>query len=593
MGVNLMAIVSARPLELDLLCQKLDADYASRITGTGTNTASRRSNFLSKAIAAFVLHEAASASLEESVAASIDGGLDHGIDSVFVANDQTIWLVQSKHKDSGSGEPELGDVSKFRDGVTDLIQGRWERFNNMLQARHAAITDALNSGICKVKVVLAYTGTAVSDDRRDIFSDLERAFNGTNPGFLRCHAYGLTSLHDLHLDGISAQAIEANFELKDFGHTQEPYRAFYGRMDAKRLAELWIEYEDRLVDRNIRRFKGTTTVNTGLTETLQQEAQHFFYFNNGVTFLCDTINEQHPRDPHREFGKFRVRGLSIINGAQTVGAIAKEPIAHYDANPAMVMVTFVCLDNAPDGFGDRVTQSRNRQNAVDLEDFAALDERQTMWQQTLRMAGIEYIVKQGQDDPPASPTTFSARELAPYLACTVTSNDWQDYLVAAKSDKKKLFGREGLVPASDPLRESYARLFTDSLTSRQMWRIAQIGRTVIGKVRDRANAEADPRDLPLGALPAKEILSQGTWMILHVVFIRLTLHNGQDMHLNADELTVLSREIDLVADRLVYTVQAVQWNKQARSVFENKTDCRSVKSRLMAALAQQNQVGNQ
>lgn len=588
-----MATNIARPLELDLLCQKLDEDYADLITGTGNMPESRRSNFLSKAIAAFVLHEDAGASLNEAVAASIDGGQDHGIDSVFVANDQTIWLVQSKYKESGSGEPELGDVSKFRDGVIDLIQGRWGRFNNALQNRSAAITDALNSGICKVKVVLAYSGTAVSDDRRDIFSDLERAFNGTNPGFLRCHAYGLTTLHDLHLDGISAQAIEAEIELKDFGHTQEPYRAFYGRMDAKRLAELWVQHEDRLVDRNIRRFKGTTTVNTGLTETLQQESQHFFYFNNGVTFLCEAINEQHPRDPHRESGRFRVRGLSIINGAQTVGAIAKEPIAHYDANPAMVMATFVCLDNAPDGFGDRVTQSRNRQNAVDLEDFAALDERQVMWQQTLRMAGIEYIVKHGQDDPPPSPTTFTAHELAPYLACTVTAGDWQDYLVAAKSDKKRLFGREGLVPATDPLRQSYESLFADSLTAKQMWRIAQIGRTVIGKIRDRASAEADPRDLPLGVLPAKEILSQGAWMILHVVFIRLPLHNGPALTLSGDELISLSREIDLVADRLVHVVQAVQWNKQARSVFENKTDCRTVKGRLMAALAQQGQGGNQ
>ena len=93
-----MATAPIRPLELDLLCHKLDADYAALITGTGTSPESRRSNFLSKAIAAFVLHEAAGATIEEAVAASIDGGLDHGIDSVFVANDQTIWLVQSKYK---------------------------------------------------------------------------------------------------------------------------------------------------------------------------------------------------------------------------------------------------------------------------------------------------------------------------------------------------------------------------------------------------------------------------------------------------------------------------------------------------------------
>ncbi|MFP5339970.1 MAG: abortive phage infection protein, partial [Gammaproteobacteria bacterium] len=118
-----MATVIARPLELDLLCQKLDADYANRITGTGNTPESRRSNYLSKAIAAFVLHEDAGANLDEAVAASIDGGQDHGIDSVFVSTDQTIWLVQSKYKESGTGEPELGDVSKFRDGVTDLLQG--------------------------------------------------------------------------------------------------------------------------------------------------------------------------------------------------------------------------------------------------------------------------------------------------------------------------------------------------------------------------------------------------------------------------------------------------------------------------------------
>ncbi len=583
-----MATAVIRPIELDLLCQKLDADYSTRITGTGNDPAARRSNFFSKAIAAFVLHESAGATLEDAVATSIDGGLDHGIDSVFVALDQTIWLVQSKYKDSGTGEPDLGDVSKFRDGVTDLLQGRWARFNNALQNKQTIITNALNSGVCRIKVVLAYSGTAVSDDRRDIFSDLERAFNATNPGFLRCHAYGLTTLHELHLDGLSAQPIEADVELRDFGHTQEPYRSFYGRIDAKRLAELWITHNEHLVDRNIRRFKGTTTVNTGISDTLKQESKHFFYFNNGVTFLCDSIQEQHPRDPNRQNGRFRVRGLSIINGAQTVGAIAREPLAHYYVHPTEVMATLVCLENAPDDFGDRVTQSRNRQNAVELEDFAALDERQAVWQQTLNMAGISYLVKQGEDDSPLSQTCFSARELAPYLACTKTTNDWQDYVVAAKVDKKKLFAREGFVSATDPLRQSYKLLFTDSLTARQMWRIVQIGRMVKESVRARSNAELDPMGLPTGTLPAREILTHGVWLILHVIFIRLQLQNGPTLALTQDEMTAISREVDHVSERLVSAVQGIQWNKQARAVFENKTDCRTVKGRLMAALAQQN-----
>jgi len=582
-----MASTQPRPLELDLLCRKLDNDFSAFIIGRGSDAEARRSNFYSKAIAAFLLCEEAGATPDQAVAASIDGGFDHGIDSVFIAADETLWLVQSKYKEAGTGEPDLGDVAKFRDGVIDLLMGKWERFNTALQQRTIALKNALNSGACRVRVVLVYTGTAISDDRRDIFGDLERAFNATNHGFLSCSAYGLSTLHDLHLDGLAAPRIDADIELFDYGHTRAPYRAFYGRIAAKRLAELWLTYNDHLVERNIRRFKGSTTVNEGLSETIQQEAKHFFYFNNGVTFLCDTIRQSHPLDPHRQHGHFHIEGLSIINGAQTVGAIAREPIAHYDAHPVEVMATFVCLENAPVDFGNQVTRYRNRQNAVDLEDFAALDERQVSWKQTLEIAGIEYQIKRGDDDAPTSETCFSIQEAACILACTLTTRDWQEFVVAAKTDKKKLFGREGFVAPTDPLCDAYKRIFPDSLTARQIWRAVQIGRIVKAKILDRASAEADPMNIPLGTLPAKEILKHGWWLMLHVLLIRLHLQNAQSLTLTQDELDRLSIALDQMAQCLVDVVQAIQWNKQARSVFENRTDCITVKARLMAALAQQ------
>lgn len=582
-----MAATVPRPLELDLLCQKLDADYSTSITGTGVDNNARRSNFRSKAIAAFVLREAADASLNEAIDASIDGGNDHGIDSVFITGDQVIWLVQSKYIDAGTGEPVLGDVSKFRDGVADLLHGRLDRFNNALQYRKANLAAALNSEVCRIEVVLAHTGGAIHDDRRHIFDDLERGFNGTNPGFVRCRAFGLATLHDLHLSGTSAAPIDAEIELNDFGHVGAPYRAFYGRMNVKRLVELWGLHGERLVERNIRRFKGATRVNAGLSETLTREAENFFYFNNGVTFLCRSITEQYPRDANRQNGRFRARGLSIINGAQTVGAIAQEPITHYDDHPAEVLATFICLENTPDDFGDRVTQSRNRQNAVDLEDFAALDSRQDMWQDTLRMAGVTYLVRQGEDDPPPSDTCFSVRELAPFLACVVTTNDWPHYVVAAKADKKKLFGREGFVSAQDPLLQAYDTLFTDSLTARRMWRVTQVGRAVIETVKARSVSEPDPVGQSSGVLPAKTILANAGWLILHVVFIRQrNMLDGAELKLTAVERQTLSLDVDLVTEKLVNVVQAQQWGKLARAVFENKTDCQTVKGHLMAALAQ-------
>ncbi|MDX2352595.1 AIPR family protein [Stutzerimonas xanthomarina] len=574
-----------RPLELELLCQKLDEDFVNQIAGTGASPAARQSNFYSKAIAAFLLCKAAGATLEEAVAASIDGGLDHGIDSVFVAADNTLWLVQSKYQASGSGEPELGDISKFRDGVEDLLHGKLERFNDALQARAEVITNALNNEACRVKVILVYTGTAVSDDRRHIFGTLERAFNGTNPGFLQCSTYGLTALHESHLEGNAPALIEADIELHNFGYSQAPYRAFYGRMSAKPLAQLYQRHGDYLVERNIRRYKGSTTVNEGLSGTLQQEAEHFFYLNNGVTFLCNSIREVHPRDPNCQLGRLRVTGLSIINGAQTVGAIAREEPAYYETHPAEVMATFICLENAPDDFGDKVTLSRNRQNAVDLEDFAALDERQGVWRQTLALESIDYLIKHGDDDPSHSPQVFSVREAAPALACALPGSDWPDFVVAAKCDRKKLFGRPGLVAARGPLAKAYDRLFTDSLTAREIWRAVQISRFVQTKLRDRAG-EPGPGNLPPEALTTAEILKNCGWLLLHVLFIRTGLLNGPTLALSEADTQSLSIELDQAALKLTEVVQAQAWGKQARSLFENKTDSQTIKRLLMAALAQ-------
>ena len=575
----------ARPLELDLLCQRLDTVFTGHITGTGGSPEAKRSNFLSKAVAAFVLCEQARAKPEQAAAASIDGGFDHGIDSVYLAPDQTIWLIQSKYIAAGKGEPDLGDVAKFRDGVADLLAGKWHRFNLLLQNQREVLSAALNDELCQIRVVLVHTGGAINDDRRDIFNDLQQAFCSTSPDFLKWSAYGLTSLHDMHLDSRATAKINAELELQDFGHIREPYKAFYGRMPAQKLAELWAMHKETLVERNIRRFKGSTEVNQGLSHTLDKGAKDFFYFNNGVTFLCDSINPIQARDTTRAQGKFRVEGLSIINGAQTVGVIGSHPPEYYDAeHAAQVLVTFICLAGTPDGFGDNVTKNRNRQNAVDLEDFASIDERQLMWQKTLALAGVDYLLKRGVDDLPLSDTCFGVREAAPFLACTLTSNDWQDYVIAAKSDQKQLFNRAE-AGANKPLGNAYDVLFPDSLTAKTIWRTVQIGRFVQGRMHARAKTEADPSTLPADRLPAREILRHGTWLLLHVLFVRIKAKGGNDLQLGDKELQDLSQEVDSLAQCMVEVAQAVDWGKQARAVFSSKTDCQNMNSRMMAALA--------
>ena len=565
------------PLEVSLLVDMLDNTYGELIVGTGNNEEARRSNFLSKAVAAFVLQKEAGSTPEDAVAASIDGGDDHGIDSVYAAADATLWLIQSKFITRGVGQPDLGDVSKFKDGVTDLLAGKYDRFNETLNARKAEIEAALADEHRRVKVVLAHTGGAIADDRRNIFSDIQHLYNVTEPEFISCHAYGISSLHDIQLDTQANQPIDVEVELAHFGYVNDPYRGFYGRMTAKSLAEMEQQHGDRIVERNIRRFKGSTAVNEGMLHTLDEEAQHFIYFNNGVTFLCSSIQQVAPFNETRDKGKFLVKGMSIINGAQTVGTIAEKEADYFELHPAEVLATFISLDQAPADFGSRVTQYRNRQNAVDLEDFAALDERQEQWRRTLELAAVSYLYKHGEDDPPLSDDVFSVREAAPALACCETANHWPGYVVAAKKDRKRLFKRPTLVAANSPLDDAYDRLFTDALTARELWRSVQISRLVMKTITDRARGESTSD---------AEILRHSKWLILHVLLVKTQLRWGAELCLTEDEKNRLSLAIDTIAIEMVKVVKANTWNKQTRAIFENQTDVQTVKNSIMAALTQ-------
>ena len=73
--------------------------------------------------------------------AVVDGGGDGGIDAIFhSATANTLWIAQSKFISTGRGEPELGDVTKFKTGLENLMQGNFDAFrsNDFLESYTSA-----------------------------------------------------------------------------------------------------------------------------------------------------------------------------------------------------------------------------------------------------------------------------------------------------------------------------------------------------------------------------------------------------------------------------------------------------------------------
>ncbi|MEO8151656.1 MAG: AIPR family protein [Rhizobacter sp.] len=576
MGTGLM-VADIRPLEVQQIEANLKAEFGSCIVGLGTSEQDRERNFLSKALAAFFLMAEAGATQADAVAASIDGGNDHGIDSVYISPTNVLWLVQSKYIHAGKGEPLLGDASKFKDGVVDFVACRFARFNAALNARQVSINAAMRSDY-QLRFALVYTGTSLHDDRLQLFHDVEQSINTVHRGRAKFVRFGLSDCHEVLAARHAEASIEAEIELRNFGLIEAPARAYYGVMRVRDLAALYQQHGHALVRANIRRYRGSSAVNAEITRTLTEAPDNFVYFNNGITLLCDKITPVGAMDAERRHGRFKLAGVSIINGAQTAGTVAQQPLAHYDTHPADVLVTCIQSAHTEEAFGDLVTEYRNSQNAVQPQDFIALNDMQETWRRALQIEGVTYLYKPGASDPVPAAQVFTAQEAACYLAFALRDGrHWATALLLAVQAPERLWDRrQGFDDAA--ANSIYATLFSDQLSARQLWRTTQIGRLV------RQAIESDAASLPEEhAALARETLALAT----HLVLTRqVLLLDAASLALSADECEAVSRETDAVRHALNSAYQQQDWGGQSPAqVLADASNLRTLKAAVMRELA--------
>ena len=155
---------------------------------------------------------------------------------------------------------------------------------------------------------------------------------------------------------------------------REPFSAYYGLVSATEVADWWTRYYPKIFMPNIRSFLGETEINQSIVETLLSEPEKFWYFNNGITALCSKIRKKPLGGNTHETGVFECLDVSVVNGAQTVGAIATANAKLPDqVAKAAVLIRFISLESCPEDFAIRVTRTTNTQNRIDSRDFVSLD----------------------------------------------------------------------------------------------------------------------------------------------------------------------------------------------------------------------------
>jgi hypothetical protein len=149
----------------------------------------------------------------------------------------------------------------------------------------------------------------------------------------------------------------------------------------------------RLFARNIRGFLGSTEINKEIEATLKSQPEYFWYYNNGITIICDQAHEI--RSQGRQV--LRVRNPQVINGQQTSRMLHSHGSS---ASRASTLVKVISVprdsENDSDDFDSlisRIVSATNWQNKILPSDLKANDRRQIVLERELRKLGYWYIRK--------------------------------------------------------------------------------------------------------------------------------------------------------------------------------------------------------
>jgi len=162
-----------------------------------------------------------------------------------------------------------------------------------------------------------------------------------------------------------------------------------GILKLRELTEFVTKNRDFVFESNIRQWmQFKTSVNKGLRETLQNNPNKFFYYNNGITIVVNEFEEL-------EKNELMLHAPQIVNGAQTSNSILDHAKRTRNMEGTMT-VTIIRADDEQDQ--NNITKYRNSQNSVRGKDLVSLMDFHKSIKSQLKNYSYFYEIQAGSFD---------------------------------------------------------------------------------------------------------------------------------------------------------------------------------------------------
>ncbi len=438
---------------------------------------------VSRAFSAFVIQSKFDVDAITAAKCVVDDYNDQGIDAVYYHDhDKTLYIVQSKLK--RTEQFQLADAQSFTRGIRLLIDKNYEEFNQNVRNIGHLIENGLDQ--CEaIQLIVAYTGDGISpqaevaltqfiQNERDNGDDQLKQdivnFDGTAVEY---------ALHKEH----SAKPVKARISIQKFQQVDQPKKTVFGVVKVDDLVALHNTHNKALYEKNIRYFIGVGSrgVNSAIKQTLEEAPEEFLYLNNGITAVCNHI-EQKSRLGHSG-RNYDFLSFSVVNGAQTIASAAQFKVQNpaADTSAALVMITIIQTYENND-FHKQVTKARNLQNPVDLSHFAALDDTQERLRKDMKIHGVDYHYRP-QQATATGVEVIKIDELSKSLACLVRNIIYPG----------RLKNEAGIFVNADS--DSYMAIFSDDLMGAKAINAVRVFREIQTLLANAETASLNPESL--------------------------------------------------------------------------------------------------
>ncbi|WP_433729607.1 AIPR family protein [Nocardia sp. CA-129566] len=524
--------------------------------------------FLSRALAALAVRCVAKCSSAEAAGFVTDGIADQGLDAIApLPESGQVLLVQAKWSDKGTATFDVDAAKAMVDGLNRIENELYEQFNQRAAALAQEARPLLITG--RTTLVIALMGTVEpSPPARQV---LDNALNEFNKYGARVNVQVLfaADFHEqVHAD-LRPESICLDIRLDDWYKQKGPLEAYQGTVAAESVAEWFEAHGTALFEHNLRAPLGTTVTNAAIGQTLTSKPTTFWHLNNGITMICDGLDAKHDsaRAPQSRPTTLSVTGASIVNGAQTVRAIARAMLDEGDAAAHATLSIKVINTQGDKQFAVDVSQAANRQNAIEPRDHIALEPVHQAIKANLRAElRKHYVIKRGEPAP-APATGCSLDELALALACLHPD---AEQTARASSSTENLWeqGPNG----------SHTLLFHREPSPQKVWRSVLTLRATRSAVYERGN-ELDGREAA--------VAEHGGLLVTHLVFQHLGATSIDDPDFDWDS-EVLEKVPTIVAElvrRLAHQITLDEHRPQIRATFQSAKRCQELAKQVLDQLA--------